>query len=1290
MTQASIVTTQDGNFAQSDDTDESPSRRRVLPTTQKRHRMRSSSVSLSGTGRNERGEKMGVLKTVQLHTRSRHVFAPVETLASAKERLLAEAVDLGDVVSRPLLVRRNSTSAPLSPLLDASNPVHLPTPPPDELDQASEEPAQVTFAPPVNEFTSTSATTQSVTPPPSPNQSPKNDYVATFLTCQNEDSAPIVRTTIRRMLLDPTPPKLEHFNAALRALNRTRRSGEPLSSIIRLYNAILDASVVPNIETYETLIMALTSRDFEVHHAIASLEYRLKNERLLGSSINLTATEDRLEKLKAEDNFGSAMSLFESVVAVNGIRSLYRGAFAALIRSCSFHCNVNAAIHVFAQLEWRKNVGIDHPVYRYMINTFSNAHMIRQAEETFNEFLKARRSEESFSAMDYQSNNRREQIKVWNAMIETYFQAGMPDKAIELLERMLASTAGDRFGPKDIPIVTPSSFTAVISGFIKSGDISSALSWFERLLAQKEVVEFPYQGLGGAPMRPDKYGWHIIFEGLAKYGKIDDLNRLYHVMRSSAVQDRLEWRAVDQLIVYSANLANLKHLDNEAALKVLNFIMEDATSPSSRLFLPENLHLITSLAVEFAQRGQFLTAAELTKTWFGTAYDPNSTLSHVVEGMQNDVNRITQLISTSAKNGKGDLDFRTASVIVQLHSMLGLEITLEFAPWYLHAYGFGRLIDVIDCSQLSSYERDLLLDCAVRVELAALEGTEGLTVVPQYAFKGIASLLEDFAHELTFNDINKELGERTIELLQAQLGDAGCRELFSRLDPSYIEAFNQFQKIRYSALESALAQDSEEMATLQSPIQEYPSYKLNQIISEGIDIILRTRGSSSTQERMERAYNLLKQGLNKQESPEPHVIAYLIQACGRCNEIGRVRELYTLGQAVLKYLSPERQLDSWVFLESSMIVALGHSGNIDAAHVHRLRILDQGCAPSADAYGVLIQYVKDTTDDTSGAVALFLEALERGVKPNLYLYNNIISKLGKARKADYALEIFQQMKANNCVPSSITYSAVIGACARVGDVQLAESLFSEMTRFFKPRVPAYNTMMQLFTTTKPNRTSSLYYYKQLLKAGVEPSAYTYKVHRSAFSFFVMFTDHIQLLMDTYGCLEPVDLPAMEKVFQELQENPNVQLTTGHFTSLINAYGCVAKDFDKAIAVFQSIPTYPNAPPLDAIVFEAVINVLVTHRRTDLLPVYVSKMNEAGVHMTAYIANFLIRGYANVGDLDQARSIFESLRDPPSGMAAPNNHAPHHPEVSPDVHIMDVVYREVRINYSLFFFFLKLF
>ena len=45
-------------------------------------------------------------------------------------------------------------------------------------------------------------------------------------------------------------------------------------------------------------------------------------------------------------------------------------------------------------------------------------------------------------------------------------------------------------------------------------------------------------------------------------------------------------------------------------------------------------------------------------------------------------------------------------------------------------------------------------------------------------------------------------------------------------------------------------------------------------------------------------------------------------------------------------------------------------------------------------------------------------------------------------------------------------------------------------------------------------------------------------------------------------------------------------------------------------------------------------------------------------MTAYIANALIKGYSRADDLESARRIFESLSDPPYGVAAPGNHVAH--------------------------------
>jgi pentatricopeptide repeat protein len=162
---------------------------------------------------------------------------------------------------------------------------------------------------------------------------------------------------------------------------------------------------------------------------------------------------------------------------------------------------------------------------------------------------------------------------------------------------------------------------------------------------------------------------------------------------------------------------------------------------------------------------------------------------------------------------------------------------------------------------------------------------------------------------------------------------------------------------------------------------------------------------------------------------------------------------------------------------------------------------------------------------------------------------------------------------------------------------------------------------------------------------------------------------------------------MEKTFAQLVKDKNLAVQGSHWAALINAHGCVGKDLDKAIAVFDSIEKHPStlksrAQLPDAVAFEALINVLVTLRRTDLVPAYLERLRQSGVHMTAYIANLLIRGYAAVGNIEEARKVFESLADPPVGVAAPHNHAPHDSSVAARISPHELVFREVsstRVN-----------
>jgi len=399
----------------------------------------------------------------------------------------------------------------------------------------------------------------------------------------------------------------------------------------------------------------------------------------------------------------------------------------------------------------------------------------------------------------------------------------------------------------------------------------------------------------------------------------------------------------------------------------------------------------------------------------------------------------------------------------------------------------------------------------------------------------------------------------------------------------------------------------------------------------------------------------------------PSSLSLVINALGRTHQLDRARELYAIAQTVLASFeaNKESQTRAWFAVEDAMVCAHAFASDIETANVHRARMLEQGGAPSAEAYATLIMTVNDFTDDCNVAMGLYNEAIGLGVVPNVFFYNNIISKLSKARKAEAALEIFQEMKKHGVRPTSVTYGALVGACCRVGDADTAMYLFSEMSAQanFKPKAPPFNTMIQFFVHTKPDRERALFYYNLMVASNVQPSAHTYK-----------------LLMDAYGMIEPVDMSAVEIVFNQLVARRDLQVQGNHWASLITAWGCSCKDVERAAAIFDSIPAHPTTMQSklqlpDAQTWEAFINVLVTQHRFDLLGSTLENLRRSGVHMTAYIANVVIRGYASAGDIEQARAVFESMHDPPEGMAASYNHFAYQDHSSIPVSSAVPVYRE---------------
>ena len=184
-------------------------------------------------------------------------------------------------------------------------------------------------------------------------------------------------------------------------------------------------------------------------------------------------------------------------------------------------------------------------------------------------------------------------------------------------------------------------------------------------------------------------------------------------------------------------------------------------------------------------------------------------------------------------------------------------------------------------------------------------------------------------------------------------------------------------------------------------------------------------------------------------------------------------------------------------------------------------------------------------------------------------------------------------------------------------------------------------MMQFHLVTEPSRERLLYYYGALRERRVRPSAHTYK-----------------LLLDAYSSLPPMDLPKMESVFDELCRDTSVSVQGTHWAALITGYGIHGNDLEKALQIFDSIPSHPTTKDpkvIDPVVFEAVLNVTGNKGTLSEMESLNKRMAASGARPTAYVYNVLISGYAKAGQIVRAREVFESMGDGVTGVAAPNNH-----------------------------------
>ena len=1094
--------TQANTSAQPDDNEDHPThaiRIKAVPSSA-RTRPRSNSLSLSSQGRIERGKGLGVLQVVQ--TRARHAFAAHRSISSAND-------SSRDDPNRPVLVRRNSTSTQSVTPSDVDMALPPLPPPTYEASELRQE--------------------SSVTNPEGPqsvNEPLVGEDIAVYQRIRQasqDHDVPKVLEEISQYRLKPRA-SVPCYNMAMQALFENRVVGQPISLILELYNEMLERNLIPNLRTYRIMISALCARDADVSRVITSLQARIDRRTFVeGEDVSdSTVDQQRIAHLRTENNFTSALTLFK---AATTIRNLPLGLpeYNALLRSCAFRNDVESALRVFAHMERFPDDPPSPATYALLITVFCNKGDLGGAQQVFNGFKEA--SMQGRIAWEWAPKNdnpelqprqrnelsKHSQIQVWNKMIDAYFKCGEPAAALDLFESMLDTPLGLGFTETDAPLPNSITYTSIISGFCQAGDIQSALSWFDRLLAQNAVAENPFAPLASPP-RPDHIAWINVIDTLARMGKVDDLNRLFLKLLELAPQDQLPVRTVDRHVIFRANFDAMRAPDvgESRASELLDFVLNHVMNiDGSSTSLALNTGPARSMAVEaveaLLERGLTERALDFSerfvtkerKLMLQNEADGSITGSQTLyqhKGLRGLVQRLSFMFLFSQSTPTAPiLSVKSALRVAALSEQVGLQPQKAVSAWYIHSYMESkRLGDPLD---LSFESWIILIKSFVALDLPALDPTnpegslEPITPPPNFEFPGLVSLLEDLARSnFEFNRVDHRLLRKIMKALVYTHGREEANQIVRSLGPK----FGRLLEMRGvdGVSHGTGPQQGESIPTPETydggvHIDLYHSRFVEEWYPANPNVSVET------------AYERFESGAQRGIYPSPECIGRLIGGLGRLGAVQKVRSLYNAAQRVLAALEDQKRWQSagWFVIEDQMIIAFAHAGEYEAAHVHRARIMEQGGTPSADAYGALISTLKETTDDTSHALQLWDEALSRDVRPNIFMFNTIISKLAKARKADHALMIFQQMKEQGVRPSSVTYGALIAACCRVGDGSSAEAFFQDMIAApnYKPRVPPYNTMIQFHIYTKPDRERVLHYYNLLLNAKVRPSGHTYKV-----------------------------------------------------------------------------------------------------------------------------------------------------------------------------------------------------
>ena len=986
------------------------------------------------------------------------------------------------------------------------------------------------------------------------------------------------------MLLAGIKPTPTAYNALLAAaINLSSAKHLVVPKALDVYADMHRRKVSPDTATYSTLIELLASRALEVSALKDSLErtrLRFGGMEKAGKFMFLSHEAD-VDILAEDDSLGVALKLFDTAVAAKETRIFSGDSYRLLTTACAELGEVPDMIRVYAHMEVRKIVP-SAAVFPPMISAFARAGDLSSAVECYNEYKSI-----AMAAVDGTATfNDRMDENVYAAVVKAYMTCDRPQGALKFFRKIQDSY-------KDIVVAREDGLLALENTIVPAALVAERLD--QRLFADAlRTVEDSNLSLDVRDAALAK-----TCMASADNGDVATANKAFEQISSASSR------------VPSATSMLALHVrggEVASATAYWNVISAHDVRLSSSMIEPTAMYtvaLIGSGRIEegLAQARQMFGRIRSSASASGSSTD-------VTEQIDEGIEFIGRFLT-----GRGVVLSAQASVDLIWTMMENGGLVTPVVNQVLAGLGPASI------AQLQANDLTLVL----QIEAGTITNQQA-EVDPASAARFTEMLRAVMVNGVSVDGRTQGLVEQGLHRMAAAGYPAG---------PPYLQ---QWQTYLHPVLEQTPTQlhvnpqvSSPVVAARSSHEDSFDPYGASTDYkgSMGIAEILEKAGGRGHGSRLDEA--LVKFRNMRRVGRHPRYITYakLISAAAREERVNLAHDILAMARADVPLLPQYRMVTyGWASILDAMVGACLTTGKRSLATRYHQELLAMGAAPTANTFGLYITTLKETAktfDEATEAVRIFHRAKSEGVEPSSFLYNALIGKLGKARRIDDCLFYFAEMRGLGIRPTSVTYGTVVNALCRVSDEKFAEELFDEMEAMpnYKPRPAPYNSLIQFFLTTKRDRSKVLAYFERMKSKKIQPTGHTYK-----------------LLIDAHATLDPVDMPAAEVVLESMRQAGQMPEAV-HYASLIHARGCVMHDMEGARRVFDSVLADQTVRP-QACLYQAVFEAMVANHRVDETEKVLEGMQARRVDMTPYIANTLIHGWAQAGNVTKSKAIFDDV------------------------------------------------